>query len=195
MQSDLPKLYNDSYRPGIDLSWRNELFIAAVLDLFPLMNLPVVSDPQPSFGNNCSTVSEPTPASFSRQWKKAPLVRLGHQGTYCTHAGQAAIFLFFCKVLSAQDNMTGALGVTGSIILPNYQTPDWVWECSNLAHPSLLSLGLGVVHTWPDEKLKLCRREYGLAASGTYGLLWLSRDTREASWVLYGWILLHSNWE
>lgn len=188
MQSDLPKLYNDSCRQGIDLSWRNKLFIAAVLDLFPLVNLPVVSDSQPSFGSNCSTVSEPTPASFSRQWKKAPLV-MGDQGMYCTHAGQAAILLFFCKVLSAQDNMTGALGVTGSL-------PGWVWECPNMAHPSLLSLSTGVVHTLPDEKLKLCRRECRLAASETCGSLCLSpRDTREAPWVLYGWILLHINWE
>lgn len=89
--------------------------MAAVLDLFPLVNLPMVSDSQPSFGNDCYTVSEPMLASFSRQRKKAPLVKMGHQGTYCTHAGQAAILLFFRKVLSAQDNVTGALGGSGSL--------------------------------------------------------------------------------
>lgn len=161
MQSDL-KLYYDSYRPAIDLSWRNKLFIGAVFDLFPLANLLVLSDSQPSFGNDCSIVSEPTEASFSRQWKKAPLVRMGHQETYCTDAGQAAILLFFCKVLSAQDNMTGTLDVTGLL-------PDLVWECPNLAYPSLLSLSIGTVHTQPNEKLKLGRRESRLAASGSCG--------------------------
>lgn len=68
MQSDLLKLYNDSSRPRIDLSWKNKLFIAAVLDLFLLANLTVLSDSQPSFGNCCPTVSEPAPADFSRQW-------------------------------------------------------------------------------------------------------------------------------
>lgn len=41
--------------------------MAAVLDLFPLVNLPMVSDSQPSFGNDCYIVSEPMPGSFSRQ--------------------------------------------------------------------------------------------------------------------------------
>lgn len=36
MQSDLLKVYNDRSRPCIELSCKNKLFIAAVLDLFLL---------------------------------------------------------------------------------------------------------------------------------------------------------------
>lgn len=41
-QSDILKLYNDSSGAGIDLSCTNKLFIAAVLDLFPLAYVTVV---------------------------------------------------------------------------------------------------------------------------------------------------------
>lgn len=68
MRSDLPKVCNDRSRPRIELSCKNKLFIAAVLDLFLLANLTVVSDSQPSFGNCCPTVSEPAAAEFTRQW-------------------------------------------------------------------------------------------------------------------------------
>lgn len=44
--------------------------------------------------------------------------------------------------------MTGALGVTASL-------PAWAGECPDLACPSLLLLGMGAVHTCPDEKFKL----------------------------------------